>query len=63
MTQGGNLLVIIGFVSFLLNYFGVNIAEEELQKLSEAILIALGILLSWYGRYRKGDLKLSGFRR
>ena len=62
LTQGGNL-AIIGVVVLLLKIFKVNIAEEELQTLIGGLLAIAGIVVSWYGRYRKGDLTLGGFRR
>ena len=63
LTQSGNLAAIIGVIVLLLKIFKVNIAEEELQTLAGGILAAAGIVISWIGRYRKGDLKLSGFRK
>lgn len=63
LTQGGNLAVILGLVMLILKYYHINIAQEEVQNLLGFVLGAIGVLVSWYGRYRKGDLKLSGFRQ
>lgn len=63
VTQGGNLAVIIGMIMLVLKYFNINIAQEELQTLAGGILAILGVLVAWYGRYRKGDLTVGGFRK
>lgn len=62
-TQAANLSAILGVVMILLNYFKINIAQEELQALIGGVLAVGGILLNWYHRWSKGDLKLSGFRK
>jgi len=63
MTQGGNLAVIIGMIMLVLKYFNVQIAEEEIQILIGGVLAVVGVVVSWYGRFRKGDLTVGGFRR
>ena len=60
LTQSGNYVALI---SFLLGLFNVNIGSEEVSKFVEAILVIVGLAVSWYGRYRKGDLRLSGARK
>ena len=59
LTQGGNLVALAGLASELLKLAGVNILPGEIEK----VFIAVGLVISWYGRWRKGDLKLSGFRK
>lgn len=59
LTQTGNALALAGLVSSILEYFGVNIASKEL----ESVIIAIGIAISWFGRWRKGDLTMAGFRK
>ena len=63
LTQTGNLTALIGVVMFALRYFEINIAQEEIQALLAAGLSFFGIILSWIGRYRKGDLTKLGFRK
>ena len=62
-TQAGNIAAFIGVAVILLRHFNVDITEEELQTLAGAVLSFVGIITSWIGRYRKGDLSLSGFRK
>jgi len=63
LTQSGNLGAIIGVVMLILNHYQVNIAEAEVTALIAGVLSVLGILTSWLGRYRKGDLTVGGFRK
>ncbi len=63
LTQGGNLAVILGMVMLVLKYFNINIAEEEIQILIGGILAVAGVVVSWVGRFRKGDLTIGGFRK
>lgn len=59
LTQGGNLAALVGLINIVLKYFNISIASDEVS----TILIGIGIVISWIGRYRQGDLKLSGFRK
>ena len=61
-TQAANLSAILGVVMILLNYFKIQITQEEIQMLLGGVLAVGGILLSWYKRWARGDLKLSGVR-
>ncbi len=58
-TQGGNLVVVAGAISLILSKFGIIILPDELA----IILTAIGVCVSWYGRWRKGDIKFSGLRK
>ena len=60
LTQTGNYVALIGF---FLGLFKVNIATEEIGKFVEAAMILIGLIVSWVGRYRQGDLTLLGFRK
>ena len=60
LTQGGNYVVLLGFILQLLK---VNIATEELTQFVNAALILGGLIVSWIGRYRKGDLTILGTRK
>lgn len=63
LTQTGNVTVIAGLLVTVLNYFKVSIAQPELEAFIGAVIIAGGVIASWIGRYRKGDLTKLGFRK
>ena len=64
LTQAGNLTAFAGLVVFLVRQFlGFEIVQEDVQKGIEAVVLLVGIVTSWIGRYRKGDLTLGGFKR
>lgn len=63
LTQAGNIGVLVGFIVLLLKYFGIAIAEEEIMNLFSAIITIVGLGTSWYGRYRRGDLQITGIRK
>lgn len=60
LTQTGNYVALI---SFILGLFHVNIATDEISKFVESALVLVGLAISWYGRYRKGDLTVMGARK
>lgn len=61
-TQTANLVALAGFLATILNYFNINIGSNEIQELLGALLIVGGLFWSWYSRYKKGDLTLTGKR-
>lgn len=63
LTQGGNLTAIVGFIAMILHHYRIEIASEEITAVLGGLITAIGIIISWIGRYRKGDLFLSGFRK
>jgi hypothetical protein len=63
VTQAGNITALIGVLSLLANAFNVNVAREEIELAVGAIASIVGLAISWYGRYRQGDLRVSGARR
>ena len=56
-TQSGNLLVIASCVSMILGHFNVHLLPEEIA----LVLTAAGVAISWYGRWKKGDITVAGF--
>ena len=60
LTQAGNYAALVGFVLKLLN---INIGTDEITQAVTALMVLGGLAASWYGRYRVGDLKLSGLRK
>ena len=61
-VQASNLTALIGVAMILLNYFKIQITQEEIQNLLGGILVVAGILLSWWRRYKQGGLTKLGFR-
>lgn len=62
-TQAGNLAIIAGAIALILAKFGYSIGSDEIQLLIGAVLIVGAAGVSWYKRYKKGDLTLGGFRK
>ena len=60
LTQASNYVALLGFILGILK---VNIGTEELSKFVEAIMVVGGLVSSWYGRYRIGDLTKLGARK
>jgi len=58
-TQGGNLLVIASVISMLLGKYGIKLLPDEVVM----VLTAVGVCISWYGRWKKGDITFGGFRK
>ena len=62
LTQFGNLVKLI---SAVLVFVGFTITPEQQQAL---VVVAglvgelIGFGMSWYGRYRKGDVHILGFK-
>lgn len=63
LTQAGNITALAGTLGLVLHALNVNIAPAEIEALISSIIAVGGILISWYGRYRTGDLTLGGFRK
>ena len=61
-TQMANLAVLAGFVVFILKYFNIALSQEEITTVLGLIIGLGGLLVSWYKRYKKGDLTIAGFR-
>lgn len=62
-TQATNITAIIGVFIIVLKYLHINIAESELQELVGAIIAAIGIIMNFWHRYKKGDLRIIGVRK
>lgn len=62
-TQVTNYATIIGVVVMILNHYHINIASDEIDTLVAGILAVGGVLMNFWHRYQRGDLKLSGARK
>lgn len=54
LTLQGVLVIVLGFV--------IDNAEIA-NALATDIVMVVGIVLAWYGRYRQGDIDPLGFRK
>ena len=63
MTQSGNIVVFVGIVGMILRHYRIVIPEDEITALIVGATALVGLVVSWIGRYRKGDLTLGGFRK
>lgn len=70
MTQAGQLVQIATFIAIIAKLIDATIDEEQIKQAVLSIgngVLALiwivGVGVSWYGRYRKGDLKFLGSRK
>ena len=58
--QAAHIAVVIGFI---LGFFKIKIATEELTAFISALLIVGGSLYGWIRRYQRGGLTIGGWRR
>jgi hypothetical protein len=63
VTQAANIGAFVGVIVLLLNFFKINITQEEVQTLIGAAITIGSIIISFINRWRKGDIKLSGFKK
>lgn len=53
-------LTFIGILTTLLSYFIGDV--EVAGQLASDIVLVVGILVTWFGRYRHGDVNILGFK-
>jgi len=58
LTQGGILVAVAG--TLLVNF---GFTEGCSSEIVSNVPLVIGGVVAWIGRYRRGDLKLSGFRK
>lgn len=63
LTQAGNLGVFAGIIVLVAKQFHVQLAQDTIVQLLGDIVTIVGLVTSWYGRYRQGDLTVAGFRK
>lgn len=63
LTQAGNITALAGVIGLIFNLFKIDIDQSELVEVLSAIVSVTGIIISWVGRYRQGDISLGGFKK
>jgi hypothetical protein len=54
---------IIAVIMILLQAFDINITSDELSTIIYSIVGVIAIFVSFWKRYKRGDLKFSGVRK
>ena len=55
--------IIVSLVSIVVERLGLNIAPGDIETTLLTITAIVGGIIAFIGRYRKGDIKLLGFRK
>ena len=64
LTQSGNLAVAAGFIVMILRHYRIEfISESEIIAVLGGLAVAVGVVVSWVGRYRAGGIDKLGFRK
>lgn len=60
VTQGGNLMVVAAAASLIIKQmWNVEVVPDNIV----TVLTAIGVCISWFGRFRQGDVHFSGFKK
>lgn len=62
LTQAGNYSALISVLVLIISKFNLGITNDELTQIILALFTLSGILISWYGRYRQGDVSVLGIK-
>lgn len=62
ITQAGNIAVFAAAISLFFSHPDLS-DPTTIQTLLTALVIVVGAAISFYGRYRRGDLTALGFRK
>lgn len=55
--------LVITILGFLAKWFNWNLpGNDEIEQFLTAIVTLAGIVIAWFGRWRKGDISLFGIR-
>lgn len=63
LTQGGNIISFVALIMFILHLFKINITQAEVEAVVNAVILLTGIIISWIGRYRQGDINIAGVKK
>lgn len=55
--------IVVTFLSWLLSSSGIELATESLQNFVEVFGVLIGIVVSYYGRWRHGDITVMGMKK
>lgn len=59
----GLQVALVGLVGMVLRHFRVVLPENELMAFIVGAMTLGGIVWTWIGRYRKGEISFGGFKR
>lgn len=63
LAQSGNLTVAAGFIIMILRHYRIEfISESEIVAVLGGLAVAIGVIISWIGRYRAGGIDILGRR-
>ena len=62
-TQASNITILAGFLVMVARHYRWDIAQEEIVALLGGLAVAVGVIVSFVSRYRKGDLTIIGARK
>jgi len=62
MTQAGNMITIVAFLGLILSHYGINISQADLTTIVTGVVVLVGVVTSYIGRYRHGDVTLMGIK-
>jgi hypothetical protein len=62
MTQSGNMIALVAFLGLVLSKYGVNVSAADLTTIIAGLAVLGGIVTSFVGRYRHGDISLLGVK-
>ena len=63
MTQSGNMIALVAFLGLILSKYGVNVSAADLTTIIAGLAVLGGIVTSFVGRYRHGDISLLGVKQ
>lgn len=63
LTQTGNYAAFAGVIVWAFHFFKISVSADEVVQAIGAIVTITGIVTSWIGRYRQGDITVAGFKK
>jgi drug/metabolite transporter (DMT)-like permease len=55
--------LIVSMLGYLAQFLGIRVGPEQITTTVETIVIFVGALIAFYGRFRKGDVKWYGTKK
>lgn len=63
LTQGGNIAAFVGVLMLVLKHYNVTIDESTVFTIIAGLVALGGVMTSWLGRYRQGDVTVGGWKK